>query len=95
MPEPSPALAHRRRRLHLIRTRVVAGAAALFVAVFGGITVQLASGHDPALSATSKKSTPGTTSAATTAQQQTTTQRPATPKQPASTTLSPVTTRQS
>jgi hypothetical protein len=37
--------------------RVVAGAVALFVAVFGGITAQLAAGHDPALS----KSTTSTT----------------------------------
>jgi hypothetical protein len=43
---------------------VVAGAAALFVAAFGGITAQLASGHDPALS-TKSSSTPATTTTTT------------------------------
>jgi hypothetical protein len=69
------SISRRRRRAQLIRGRVVAGAVALFVAVFGGITAQLASGHDPALAKQS------TTSATT--------------EQPQSTSLAPVTTRQS
>jgi hypothetical protein len=48
-------LERRQRRVKTIRTRIAAGAAALFIAVFGGLTVQLASGHDPALSTTSSK----------------------------------------
>jgi hypothetical protein len=51
------SLSRRQRRTKLIRMRVVAGAVALFVALFGGITAQLAAGHDPALS----KSTTSTT----------------------------------
>jgi hypothetical protein len=42
-------LERRRRRVTQIRKRIAAAAAALFIAVFAGITVQLASGHDPAL----------------------------------------------
>lgn len=53
-------VSRRRRRAQLIRARVVAGAAALFVAVFGGITAQLASGHDPALAKSKSKSTTAT-----------------------------------
>jgi hypothetical protein len=56
------SLSRRQRRTKLIRTRVVAGAVALFVALFGGITAQLAAGHDPALSK-STTSTTTTTSA--------------------------------
>jgi hypothetical protein len=76
------SLTRRRQRVKLIRNRVVAGAVALFVAVFGGITAQLAAGKDPALS--SSKTT-ATTSAATS----TTTQ------QKQDTNLTPVTTQQS
>jgi hypothetical protein len=61
------SVSRRRRRVQLIRGRVVAGAVALFVAVFGGITAQLVSGHDPALA---KQSTTSTTTA-TQAQQDT------------------------
>jgi hypothetical protein len=64
-----------------IRTRFAAGAAVLFVALFGGITEQLVSGHDPALASqttTTPKSTPAAAPATTT-----------------STSLSPVTTSQS
>jgi hypothetical protein len=62
-------LERRRRRVKTIRTRIAAGAAVLFIAVFGGLTVQLASGHDPALSTTSSKA--GVTT--TTSQPQSTT----------------------
>jgi type VI protein secretion system component VasF len=51
------SISRRRRRAQLIRGRVAAGAVALFVVVFGGITAQLASGHDPALA---KQSTTAT-----------------------------------
>ena len=66
----------------MIRKRIAAAAAALFIAVFGGITVQLALGHDPALKSTSSTTT--TTSATS-----------ATSNVEASTQLSPVTTAQS
>ena len=58
-----------RQRVHNLRRRLVAGSVALFIALFAGITVQLASGHDPALSSTSSKaavtqqSTPSTVTA--------------------------------
>ena len=74
------SLARRKRRVQLIRSRVVAGAVALFVGVFGGITAQLASGHDPALSKSASASTTTNTTKST----------PAT-----TTTLAPVTTKQS
>jgi hypothetical protein len=49
---------------------LIAASVALFIALFGGITIQLASGHDPALSSTSSKagvteqSTPATSTSA-------------------------------
>jgi hypothetical protein len=85
------SLSRRRRRVQLIRGRVVGGSIAVFVAVFGGITAQLAAGNDPALS-TSSSTTQTTTATAKTTKaktQQQTTQ----PQQ--STSVSPVTTRQS
>jgi hypothetical protein len=51
------SISRRRRRAQLIRGRVAAGAVALFVAVFGGIAAQLASGHDPALAKRSTTTT--------------------------------------
>jgi hypothetical protein len=42
-------LAARRHRFQRIRKRVAAGAAAVFIAVFGGLTIQLAAGGDPGL----------------------------------------------
>jgi hypothetical protein len=54
----SPARVERIRR---IRTRVAASAAALFVALFGLIGVQLASGHDPALSSSASNARSTTT----------------------------------
>jgi ABC-type transport system substrate-binding protein len=81
-----------RQRVHNLRRRLIAGAVALFVVLFGGITVQLASGHDPALSSTSKKAgvTQKSTPATSTSTSTTTTQQKASP-----TTLDPVTTSQS
>lgn len=40
-----------RKRVLAIRRRVATGAVVLFLAVFGGLTFQLTSGNDPALSA--------------------------------------------
>jgi hypothetical protein len=81
-----------RKRVHNLRRRLIAASVALFIALFGGITVQLASGHDPALaSKTSSSSDAATTTTSTTTsqpQQQT--------SQPAQTTaVAPVTTSQS
>jgi len=80
------SIERRHRRKKLIRGRVVAGAVALFVALFGGITAQLASGHDPALAkqSTTKQSTTKQTTPSTTTSTTSTTS-----------TLAPVTTKQS
>jgi hypothetical protein len=77
-----------RQRVHNLRRRAIAASVALFVALFSGIGIQLASGHDPALKASSAK----TTSTGTTASTGTT---PATSKRASPTTLAPVTTSQS
>ncbi|HEY0631490.1 MAG TPA: hypothetical protein VGC98_05515 [Thermoleophilaceae bacterium] len=87
------SLSRRRRRTKLIRTRVVAGAVALFVAVFGGITAQLAAGHDPALSKSTTATT--TTKSATTTAAQPSTTTATTTQQKQDTPLAPVTTKQS
>lgn len=42
-------LAVRRRRIHRIRAAVATAAVSVFIALFGTIYVQMASGHDPAL----------------------------------------------
>ena len=69
---PHPALAARHARVHRIRVRVAAGATALFLALFSGLYVQMATGHDPAIGAesaqvatTSQSSTSSTTSTST------------------------------
>ena len=49
MTSGSYSVAARRRRVNRIRRRVVGGVAALFVAATGAITLQLVTGHDPAL----------------------------------------------
>ena len=59
---PHPALAARRRRIHAIRVRVAAGAVALFLALFSGLYVQMASGHDPALAKASSTQVAATSS---------------------------------
>jgi hypothetical protein len=46
----SPA---RIQRVHRIRSRIIAAAVSLFVALFGVIGVRLASGHDPGLAKSS------------------------------------------
>ena len=50
-----------RQRVHELRCRLIAASVALFIALFGGITVQLASGHDPALSTPTSSSSKTTT----------------------------------
>ena len=52
-PTPHPALAARRARVRRIRGRVATGATALFLALFSGLYVQMATGNDPALGAES------------------------------------------
>jgi cytoskeletal protein RodZ len=66
-----------RQRVHNLRRRLIAASVALFIALFGGITIQLASGHDPALgshkatttssSSTSSSSTSANTTSSATA----------------------------
>lgn len=53
-------LAAKRRRARRIRQTVLAFSVAVFMAMFATIYVQLASGHDPALSASSKKAAAST-----------------------------------
>jgi hypothetical protein len=83
----SPA---RAQRIHLIRRRAVAGAVAVFIAAWGVIGVQLASGNDPALTTPTGTSTT-TTSTTSSDQQQT---QLTTSDQP-SQAVAPVTTSQS
>ena len=62
-------LAARRLRTHRIRVAVAAAAASTFIALFSGLYVQMASGHDPALGSTGNSSS--TTAAQEPAQSQT------------------------
>ena len=59
---PHPALAARRARVRRIRGRIAAAATALFLALFSGLYVQMASGNDPALGAESTQVAAATTS---------------------------------
>ncbi|MEA2472739.1 MAG: hypothetical protein QOE06_654 [Thermoleophilaceae bacterium] len=63
IPQPNQAaaerIAARRSRINRIRSRIAAGAVAVFIAAFAGLLVQLNSGQDPVLS---KKSSAATTS---------------------------------
>jgi hypothetical protein len=63
-PPPHPALAARRARVRRLRARVAGGATAVFLALFSGLYVQMATGHDPALGA--KSAQVATTSTTTT-----------------------------
>jgi hypothetical protein len=87
----SPA---RTNRIHLIRRRAIGGAVAVFVAAWGVIGVQLASGHDPALSS-SGSSTTGSTSTTTSTSPSTSDQSQLTTSDQPSQDVSPVTTSQS
>jgi hypothetical protein len=86
-------LERRHRRVKTIRARITAAAAALFIALFGGIAVQLASGHDPALAAKGTKSTSSAAATATSAAVTDDSQSSADGK--SSNALTPVTTSQS
>lgn len=84
-----------RQRVHLLRRRLVAAAVALFVVLFGGITVQLASGHDPALSSTGTSTKAGVIQQSTPATSTSSTTNSAAATQSSPSTLAPVTTSQS
>jgi hypothetical protein len=66
MTELHPAVAARRRRVHTLRMRVAAGATALFIALFSGLYVQMASGNDPALAKATTAQVASTTSTSST-----------------------------
>jgi hypothetical protein len=95
-------LARRREHIRTIRKRVIAGSALAFITAWAAIGVQLASGHDPALSkraqpaaassSSTKSSTTDSTSsdATTTDPTQTTSPSASSPQQ-----LAPLTTQQS
>jgi hypothetical protein len=76
MTQTHPAVAARRRRIHTLRARVAAGAVALFIALFSGLYVQMASGHDPALSRTSSAQVAPTATATDSASSTSTDQTP-------------------
>lgn len=80
-PPPHPALAARHARVRRIRVRVAASATALFLALFSGLYVQMATGHDPALGAQSAQ-------VATASQTQTTTSSPSQDQAPLTTSAS-------
>ena len=56
-----------RQRVHSLRRRLVAASVALFIALFGGIAIQFASGHDPALRSDKATAAPASTSTNTSA----------------------------
>jgi hypothetical protein len=88
----SPARAN---RVKLIRTRAAAGALAVFMAVWGVIGVQLASGNDPALSNASGSTTSTTATTSTASDSTTDTQSQVESSGQSSTSVGPVTTSQS
>ena len=49
-PDPQARAAARRAQIHALRTRVAAIGVAAFLALWGVLYVQLATGHDPGLS---------------------------------------------
>ena len=73
-PPSHPALVAKRARLRRLRARVAAGAVATFLALFSGLYVQMATGHDPALGAESAQvatsSTDTSASSTTTTEQE-------------------------
>jgi hypothetical protein len=81
-----------RQRVHDLRRRLVAASVALFIALFGGIAIQLASGHDPALRSDKAATAPAGTSTSTSTSTSTTA---ATGASSGQTTVAPVTTSQS
>jgi hypothetical protein len=69
-PSPHPALAARRARVRRLRARVAAGATAVFLALFAGLYVQMATGHDPALGAESAQVATTSTNGSSSSSQQ-------------------------
>ena len=61
-PPPHPALVAKRARVRRLRARIAAGATALFLALFSGLYIQMASGNDPALGAESAQIATATSS---------------------------------
>jgi hypothetical protein len=97
-------LARRREHIRTIRKRAIAGSVAAFVAAWTAIGVQLASGHDPALSksaqpaaAASSSSTNSSTTDSNSSDATTTTDPTQTtsPSESSSQQLAPLTTQQS
>jgi hypothetical protein len=96
-------LARRRRRLRSIRKRAIAGSVAAFAAAWVAIGVQLASGHDPALSkntpaaavAGSKSTNSGSTNSGSTDSSSTDSSSTDSSSSSSSQQLAPVTTQQS
>jgi hypothetical protein len=76
-----------RQRVHNLRRRLIAASVALFITLFGGLTIQLASGHDPALKSSATATTPSANTTSTTTS--------STSRQASRTTLAPMTTSQS
>ena len=70
-----PALAARRARVRRIRARVAAGATALFLALFAGLYVQMATGNDPSLGAESAQVATAAQTTTSSSQDTTTTQQ--------------------
>ena len=80
-PEVHPKVAAMHRRMSLLRRRVMAGSVALFIALFGGLYVQMATGNDPAVNPTQQVASSSSSSAAATTQQTETTSAPVTTSQ--------------
>ena len=79
-PEVHPKVAAMQRRMSRLRRRVAAGSVALFIALFGGLYVQMATGNDPAVNPTQQVAS-ASSSAASTQQQSQTTSAPLTTSQ--------------
>jgi hypothetical protein len=60
---PHPAVAARRAHVRRLRARIAASATALFLALFSGLYIQMATGNDPALGAESAQVATTTTTA--------------------------------
>jgi hypothetical protein len=71
-PEVHPKVAAMHRRMSVLRRSVAAGCVALFIALFGGLYVQMATGNDPAVNPTQQVASSSSSSASSTQQSQTT-----------------------
>jgi len=70
-----------RQRVHNQRRRLIAASVALFIALFGGISVQLASGHDPGLATKTSSSADRTSTTRQTQSDETSSMTPVTTSQ--------------